>query len=183
MDLRGLDLHQRDHAAALALLDLHHPREERVAGVDQVVAEEHREGLVADVRGGAQHRVAETARGALAHVVHGGEVTGLLDLGEALVVALPDQSFLQLVVPVEVVLEGTLVATGDHQNVRKTGRDGLLDDVLDRRFVDDRQHLLRRRLGRRKEAGAEARGRDDSLADPAEPGERLIHELHLSRSE
>ena len=91
--------------------------QQRVAGVDQVVAEQHREGLVADVRGRAQHGVAETARVALAYVVHGREVAGLLHLGEPVRVALAGQRRLQLVVPVEVVLQGALVAPGDHEDV------------------------------------------------------------------
>ena len=57
---------------------------------------------------------------------------------------------------VEVVLEGALVAAGDHQDVVDAGGDGLLDDVLDGRLVDDRQHLLGHRLGGGKETGAEA---------------------------
>ena len=48
----------------------------------------------------------------------------------------------------------------------EAGGDGLLDDVLDRRLVDDRQHLLGSGLGGREEPGAEAGGGDDSLADP-----------------
>src|SRR3712207_2044145 len=56
--LRG-DLHEGDDAAAALLLDLDHALQQGVAGVDQVVAEEHGEGLVADVRSGAQDGVAE----------------------------------------------------------------------------------------------------------------------------
>ena len=62
-------------------LHLDHAGQQRVARVDQVVAEEHGEGLVADVRGGAQDGVPETARVALADVVHGRQVAGLLDPG------------------------------------------------------------------------------------------------------
>ena len=42
---------------------------------------------------------------------------------------------------------------------------GLLDHVLDRRLVDDRQHLLRLRLGGGEEPGAQPGGGDDGLAD------------------
>ncbi len=75
VDLRGVDLHQRDDTAALALLDLDHPGEEGVARVDEVVAEKDGERLVTDVRRGAEDGVAEAARVALAYVVHGGQVT------------------------------------------------------------------------------------------------------------
>ena len=40
-------------------------------------------------------------------------------------------------------------------------RQGLLDDVLDDRLVQHRQHLLGRHLGARQEAGAQAGGGDD----------------------
>ena len=62
--------------------------QQRVARVDQVVAEEDGEGLVADVRLGAQDGVAEALGVALPYVVHGGQVAGLLDLGEPGLVAL-----------------------------------------------------------------------------------------------
>lgn len=178
MDLGRLDLHQGDHTAALALLDLHHPGEQRVARVDEVVAEEHREGLLTDVGRGAQHGVAQALGVALAHIVHGGEVAGLPDLGEPGLVALAGEGLLQLVVAVEVVLQGTLVASRDHQYVGETGGDRLLDHVLDRGLVDDRQHLLGRGLGGRQEPGAEACRRNDSLGDPCG---RLSHAQHTNR--
>ena len=45
------------------------------------------------------------------------------------------------------------------------GGDGLLDRVLDDRLVDQRQHLLGLRLGRRQEAGAPAGGGEDGFSD------------------
>ena len=45
----------------------------------------------------------------------------------------------------------------------------LLDHVLDARLVDEREHLLGRRLGGREEAGAEPGGGDDGLADTHGP--------------
>ena len=44
-------------------------------------------------------------------------------------------------------------------------RDRLLDDVLDRRLVDDRQHLLRLAFVAGQEARAEPGGGDDRLLD------------------
>lgn len=146
-------------------MDVGHLAQQRVARVDQVVAEEDGEGLVADVRLGAQDGVAEAARVALADVVHGGQVAGLLDLLEPVVVALGDEGRFQLVVAVEVVFECALVTSCDHQDVVQAGRHGLLDHVLDGRLVHDREHFLGRRLGRRKEAGAETCGRDHGLLD------------------
>ncbi len=101
----------------------------------------------------------------LAHVVHGGQVAGLLDLGEPVGVALLLKGGLQLIIAVEVVLEGALVAARDHQDVIETRRHGLFDHVLDRRLVDDRQHLGSG-FGGGQEPGSEACCGDDSLADP-----------------
>ncbi len=109
MDLLGGDLHEGDDAAAVLLLDVDHALEQGVARVDQVVAEQDREGLVADVRGGAQHGVAEALGVALADVVDHGEVAGFLDLGQPARVTLLLEGGLELVVAVEVVLEGRLL--------------------------------------------------------------------------
>ena len=61
---------------------------QRVALVDQVVAEQHRERLVADVLRRAQHGVAEARRVALAHVVHRRQVGRLVHERQPLVVPL-----------------------------------------------------------------------------------------------
>ena len=45
------------------------------------------------------------------------------------------------------------------------GGDGLFDRVLDDRLVDQRQHLLRLRLGGGQEAGAPAGGGEDGLSN------------------
>ena len=97
--------------------------------------------------------------------MHLAEVGRLADPRKAVLVALGLEGGLELPVAVEVVLEGHLVATGDDEHVVETGAHGLLDDVLDRRLVDDGQHLLRRGLGRGEEAGAQSSGRDDGLRD------------------
>ena len=107
-----------------------------------------------------RHRVTETERIALAHVVDVGEVGGELHLLEQRVLARRLEVVLELEVAVEVVFDGALVATGDDQDVGETGLHGLFHDVLDRGPVDDREHLLRRALRGRKEARAEPRGRD-----------------------
>ncbi len=162
-DLLRVHFHQRHHAAAVALAHPDHPGQQRVTAVDDVVAEQHRERLGADVLGGAQDGMAEPLRVALAHVVHGGELAGLAHLGEPLGVLLGGQRLFQLVGPVEVVLDGALAPPGDHQHVVQAGRDGLLHDVLDGRLVDHRQHLLGRGLGRGQEPGTQAGGGDDGL--------------------
>src|SRR3989442_15400692 len=64
---------------------------------------------------------------------------------------------LQLVGLVEVILDGALVAPGDEDHLGDARRGRLLHRVLDQRLVDDRQHLLRARLGHRQEAAAQDR--------------------------
>ena len=91
-------------------------------------------------------------------------------------VALVAEDLLQLVVAVEVVLQRALVAAGDHEDVGEPGGDGFLDHILDRRLVDDREHLLGRGLGRGQEAGAQAGCRDDSLADPCSGSSHVPHD-------
>ncbi len=86
---------------------------------------------------------------------------------ELLVVALLRQRRLEAVDAVEVVLERALVASGDHEDVLQARRHGLFDDVLDGGFVDDRKHLLRRRLGRGEESSSQAGYGDHGLANCA----------------
>ena len=52
------------------------------------------------------------------------------------------------------ILDGPLLAVRDDDDVLDAGCDGLFDRVLDHRLVDERHHLLRLRLGGRKEPGA-----------------------------
>ena len=59
-------------------------------------------------------------------------------------------------------------------------RDGLLDHVLDRRLVDDRQHLLRLRLRRREESGAEAGSGNHRLANLHRS---TLHVVHYVRTD
>ena len=63
------------------------------------------------------------------------------------------------------VLDRALVAAGDEDHVGDAGGRRLLHRVLDQRLVDDRQHLLGARLGRRQEPGAEAGDRKHGLGD------------------
>ena len=65
-----------------------------------------------------------------------------------IVVALPlGERVLELELAVEMVLDDAFVAAGDKNEMLDAGRSRLIDDVLDQRPVDDRQHLLRHRLG------------------------------------
>ncbi len=86
---------------------------------------------------------------ALADVVDVGKHLRLPYALEQCAIALRLQRRLELPGPVEVVLERALVAPGDEQDVVETRGHRFLDDVLDGRLVDDRQHLLGRSLRRR----------------------------------
>ena len=163
VDVRGVDLHEGDHRRAGALVLGDHRRQQLVALVDQVVAEHHGEGRVADVGARAQHGVTEALRLALTNEVDVGEIARGEHALEPLVVALVLELDLELGDRVEVVRDGVLVAADDDQDVVDAGLDGLFDDVLDGRLVDDRQHLLRHRLRGGKEASTETSGRNDGL--------------------
>jgi hypothetical protein len=84
---------------------------------------------------------------------------------ERLVLLPLEQRHLQLELAVEVVLDDALVAAGDEDEVLDPGLARLVDDMLDQRPVDHRQHLFRHRLGRRQEAGAEPGHGKDGFAD------------------
>ena len=71
----------------------------------------------------------------------------------------------ELGIGVEVVLDRALAPAGDEQHARDAGPHQLLDHVLDDRLVDDRQHLLRLRAGRRQQARAEPGDRDHRVGD------------------
>ena len=75
------------------------------------------------------------------------------------------EQVLELEAVVEVVLDGALLAAGHDDDLLDAGRDGLLDRVLDDRLVDERQHLLRLRLGGWQEPRPPAGSREDGLAN------------------
>ena len=76
-----------------------------------------------------------------------------------------EQRHFQLELPVEMIFDDALVAAGDEDEMLDPGLAGLVDDVLDERPVDHRQHLLRHGLGRRQKAGAEAGDGKNGFAD------------------
>ena len=131
---------------------------------DHVVGQDHRERLVADQVLGHEHRVAQPELFLLADVRHLGQVADRPHLAEHLDVALLLEQVLELVGEVEMVLDRPFLARGDDDDLLDAGRHRLLDGVLDDRLVDQRQHLLRLRLGGGEEAGAPSGGRKDSLA-------------------
>ncbi len=130
----------------------------------EVVAEEDREGLVADVVSRDPDRVPEALRLALAHVVDVRQLGDRPHRRHVTVAAGLLEVELELERPVEVVFERPLAPTRDDEDVPDPGPHGLFDDVLDGGLVDERQHLFGLRFRRRQEAGAEPRRRYHRLA-------------------
>ena len=75
------------------------------------------------------------------------------------------EHLLELELAVEMVLDDALVAAGDEDEMLDAGLARLVDHMLDQRPVDDRQHLLRHRLGGGQEAGAKPGHGKHGLAD------------------
>ena len=76
-----------------------------------------------------------------------------------------EQRHFQLELAIEMILDDAFVAPGDEDEMLDAGLAGLVDDVLDQRPVDHRQHLLRHRLGGGQEPGTETGHGKDSFAD------------------
>ena len=72
---------------------------------------------------------------------------------------------LDLTRAVEVLHDGALAATDDHDHLFDPRFDRLLDAVLDGGLVDQGQHLLGLRLGDRQKAGSQPGRRDDGFAN------------------
>ena len=130
------------------------------------VGQQQREGLVADDLARAPDGVAEAQRLLLA-----GEA-GLAGAGQVAAAAgrvppscrAPAQRLLELELLVEMILDDALVAPGDEDEMLDAGLARLVHHMLDHRPVDDRQHLLRHRLGGRQKARAEPGDRENGFA-------------------
>ena len=64
------------------------------------------------------------------------------------------EEMLELKANVEVILNGALATSGNDDDVLDAGVFGFLNTILDQGLVDERQHLLGHRLGRRKKTRA-----------------------------
>ena len=135
--------------------------------IDEVVGEKDRERLVADRRPRAQHRVTEPERRRLANI-QARHVTreNRTHTRQQFVLPLRFERGLELRRTIEVILDRLLGVSGDEHEMLDPGRDCFLHRVLDERLVDDREHLLRKRLRRRQEPGTETRHRKDRLSNP-----------------
>ena len=122
----------------------------------QHVREQQRERLVPHQLARAPHGVSETERQLLT-----GEACGAGHRQVArqrLEIRMPlalDQCVLEFELPVEVILDHALVAAGDEDEMLDAGLARLVNDVLDQRPIEHRQHFLGHRLGRGEEPGAQ----------------------------
>ena len=160
MHLLWRHLHERDDARAALIVHLDHALEQWVAAIDQVVAQQHRERIVTDMLAGTPDRMAEPEWLPLAQKVHLGEIARLVHLVKPLAIALLLECLLELGHVIEMARQVLFVAPGDDEHVVQPGSDGFFDHVLNRRLVDDRQHLFRHRLCRGQESSAEPCGRN-----------------------
>ena len=69
------------------------------------------------------------------------------------------------------IIDRGLAAARDKEELLYPRRLGLFDRVMNERLVDDRQHLLWHRLGRRQETGSQSGDRENGFANG------LVHEL------
>ena len=133
-------------------------------GVDDVVAQEHGEGLVPDVLARHRHGVTEPEWLFLHDELDVGQRRDRADSLELRLLARRLERLLEIVAAPEVLLERAVARADDHHDVAQPGADRLLDDVLDSGLVDDCEHALGLCLGCREEARAEAGRGDDRLA-------------------
>ncbi len=98
--------------------------------------------------------MAEAERSLLADEAHGagGAKIGfqLLEQGG---LALQTEAVLQLIRPVEIVLDRRLVAPGNEDDVLDPGGQSFVDDVLNCRPVEHRKHFFRDSFGCRQHPG------------------------------
>ena len=169
----------REHRPPVPLVHAEHLAEQRHRRVDQVVAEQHGERFAADVRFGDRDRMPEPPRLVLPHRVDLGELGELPDLLQLVELVAALEHRFELGRAVEVVLDRGLASSRDDQDVGETGTHGFLDHELDRRRVDQGQHLLGHGLGGRQEPRAQPCGRDDRL--PHLHGRLLVREPKCTR--
>ena len=136
-----------------------------LVGIDDVVAEQNGEGFVARERLRVQDGVCKPDGVLLPDKIHIGEVFHLARDGQKLLFAVVFEQCVQFGRIIEKVFQYLFVAAGDDQDVFDARRNGLFHDILQRRFIDDGQHLFADRFGDGQEARAEACRGDDCLAD------------------
>ena len=168
LDEQDRAVHLREHRQ--------HPGQRGRVGVDHVVAQHHRERLVADPLAADQHRVAQPPRLVL-------DRRRQIDAGrqrpqavEQRRLAAAGKGGVEGRVRAEVVFQHPLAGAADQHDLRQARRDRLFDAVLDDRLVDDGQQLLGQHRRGRQDAGPEARGGEDGLANQGRRGHARRHD-------
>src|SRR4029079_2607097 len=124
----------------------------------QHVGKKQREGLVANEFARAPYRMYDGKRLLLARKARrAGPRQIVIEAFELARLAACGEHFLELELPVEMILDDALVATGHEDEMLNPGLTASVDDVLDERAFSHRQHFLRHRLGCGQETGAEPR--------------------------
>jgi hypothetical protein len=143
-----------------------HLRETAALVLHQHVRQQQRKRLVADKLARAPYRMAQAQRLLLAREAGGAGLRQVMAQDVQRLLLLPlEQRHFQLELPIEMILDDALVAPGDEDEMLDAGFAGLVDNVLDQRPVDHRQHFLRHRLGGGQKPGAEAGHGKDSFTD------------------
>ena len=153
-----------EHVAAIAVPGIDHLLERAGCAGHQVVGKQHRERLVADDLASAPDSVAETERLLLPDRDELAEAGARrLQRIEAFAL-LPHRGF-ELEGGIEIIDQRRLSAAGDEDQLLDPRLARFVDRILDQRPVDDRQQLLRDRLGGGQKSGAEARDWKNGLAE------------------
>jgi hypothetical protein len=152
--------------AAVLVVGLDHLGETRLVAIVEHVGQQERERLVADNVARAPYGVTESERRLLARKAGAARLRQRLgEHCELVRLAALAERRLELRLPVEMILDRTLVAAGHEDEMLDPRRTRLVDHVLDDGAVDHGQHLLRHRLGRGQEACAEPGHGEHGLAD------------------
>ena len=130
------------------------------------VGQQHGERLVADEVARAPHGMAEAERNLLAREARRPRRRPVGDQGVVFLhLAALLQRVFEFVGDVEMIFDHRLVAARDEDEMLDARFARLVDDVLEHGPIDDRQHLLRDRLGGRQKTRAEPGDGKDSLAN------------------
>ena len=156
----------RDDVAAGLVVEFDHVLQAAAARHGDHVGQEQREGLFADEFARAPYGMAEAQRLLLPGKAGlTGQRLQALQLRQLVVFAALRQRVVQFELNVEMVFDDRLVAAGHEDEMLYAGFPRLVDDVLDDRSVDDRQHFFRDRLGGGEETRAETGDWKDCFAD------------------
>ena len=156
-------LHHGQHRSAEEIVNIEQLAQAGGLGLDYVVRQHHREGLVAHQFHGAEHGVAQAQRLLLTHVGDVDHVGDAVDDGEQLFFAARFEQVFQLEADVEMIFDGGLAAAGHDDDVLDSGMHRFLDAVLNDGFVHDAAASPSAAPWWRGETGCRARRREKQL--------------------